>query len=323
MTQKVSSRGIAFIEKEEGVVLHVYLDSVQIPTAGCGHVLTTAERKVLKLGDPITQEQCDKWLKKDIAKVEDAINSRVTVPLTQNQFDALASLAFNIGVESFKGSTLVKKLNKLDYHGAAQEFLKWNHAGGEVSEGLTNRRKREAVLFLIGTPTAFQAAPGITSVTSTQGSITTSSPPSEERAGGDARNHPREPPALNNQPTPSQAPTSSPKTVQLPPSTGGTAQATKLAWQLPAFSTIFVTVISSIQSLVDHGYLKADEIGSKVFAFFIVNWQFVVYLAVAVIGYLCVKKCLSYVPSIIQFINHSDKSTYDVNFVPHGQEGQA
>jgi uncharacterized membrane protein (DUF4010 family) len=84
-------------------------------------------------------------------------------------------------------------------------------------------------------------------------------------------------------------------------------------------------VISAVQSLVDHGYLKASEIGDKVFGFFVVNWQFIIYLAIAVIGYLAVKKILSVGLTAMQFINHANNSEQDVIFVPHGtvQDGGA
>ncbi len=72
----------------------------------------------------------------------------VTVPLNQNQFDALVSLTYNIGSGAFNNSTLLKKLNKGDYQGAADQFLVWNKAGGKVMKGLVRRREAEQALFL-------------------------------------------------------------------------------------------------------------------------------------------------------------------------------
>ena len=330
MARKVSPQGIKFIEAQEGTVYHVYLDSAGRLTAGTGHLLTVAERQQWKLGIMVTQEQVDKWLENDLATVEWTLNERVRVPLTQNQIDACASFTFNEGSQAFSGSTLLKKINQGNYQGAADEFPKWDkeHHGGKLvhNDGLHKRRLREQKLFLTpdaivpGTPPIFSPPSTGLSKNDTQAL----NPPSEERVGGDDdRNSSIEPPTSVIPPTPSTGtPTPVIKTVSLPPSTGGTAKAVKIAWQLPSVSVIFAFIIGSIQSLVDHGYIKADEVGNKVFAFFIVNWQFIIYLAIAVIGYLCVKKVLSYVPSILQFINHSDKSTYDVNFVPHGQEGR-
>ena len=82
----------------------------------------------------------------DLKKFESAVN-QVKVPLNQNQYDALVSLAYNIGVGAFLSSTLFKKLNTKDYKGAAEQFDRWNRAGGKVMRGLTNRRAKERKLF--------------------------------------------------------------------------------------------------------------------------------------------------------------------------------
>ena len=70
------------------------------------------------------------------------------VELTQGQFDALVSFAYNVGSRALSTSTLLKKLNAGDIKGAADEFLRWNKSGGKVMPGLTNRRKAERALFL-------------------------------------------------------------------------------------------------------------------------------------------------------------------------------
>jgi lysozyme len=84
----------------------------------------------------------------DLKKFEAAVNNAVTVPLSQNQFDALVSLAYNIGTNAFSGSTLVKKLNSNDFRGAADQFDVWVNAGGKRMQGLVNRRGKEKALFL-------------------------------------------------------------------------------------------------------------------------------------------------------------------------------
>ncbi len=71
----------------------------------------------------------------------------LTVEVTQNQFDALVSFAFNLGPANLKSSTLLRKVNSGDVNGAADEFLKWNHAGGQGPAGLTARRNAEKTLF--------------------------------------------------------------------------------------------------------------------------------------------------------------------------------
>ncbi len=77
----------------------------------------------------------------------------MTVPVTQQQFDAMVSLAFNVGAHAFSKSTLVRKLNAGDVRGAADEFLRWNKAGGQVLDGLVRRRRAERDLFLTGVQT--------------------------------------------------------------------------------------------------------------------------------------------------------------------------
>src|SRR5690348_9873974 len=105
---KTSPHGIKLLENREGVRLTVYKDSKGIPTVGVGHVVLPEDG--LKLGDKITQAQCDAFLAHDLGKCENAVNGAVKVPMTQNQFDAMVSFAFNIGVEGFKTSSVVRKL---------------------------------------------------------------------------------------------------------------------------------------------------------------------------------------------------------------------
>jgi len=75
------------------------------------------------------------------------VREKVKVPLTDQQYSALSSFAYNVGPTHFSSSTLVKKLNAGDYEGAASEFKKWNKAGGKELEGLSRRRAAEAALF--------------------------------------------------------------------------------------------------------------------------------------------------------------------------------
>ena len=91
-------------------------------------------------------ELLEKVVNKDFA---DKIFPAIKVPVAQNQFDAMCSLAYNIGTGSFLKSTLLKKVNAGDFIGASEEFLKWNKSGGKELLGLTRRRKREQDLFKI------------------------------------------------------------------------------------------------------------------------------------------------------------------------------
>jgi lysozyme len=144
---KTSAAGRKAISDREGVRLKAYQDSVGIWTVGVGHT-AAAGPPAPKRGTTITAAECDDILSRDLAKFERAVTSAVKVPLTQSQFDALVSLAFNIGGGAFAKSTLVKRLNKGDLAGAADAFMSWNKAGGRVLAGLTTRRKAEREQFL-------------------------------------------------------------------------------------------------------------------------------------------------------------------------------
>lgn len=134
---------IDIIKKHEGLRLEAYLPTPNdVWTIGYGHTHTTQQ------GMKITAGQAESLLRKDITWVEKAVNKLVVVPLTQNQFDALSSLVFNIGEGGFSSSTLLRLLNSGDYEGAANQFLRWNRQKGRVLNGLTKRREEERKLFL-------------------------------------------------------------------------------------------------------------------------------------------------------------------------------
>ena len=140
----ISQFGIDAIKDYEGVRLKAYDDGVGIWTIGVGHT------KGVKRGDEITMAQVDEFLRADLEDAESAVRLNVKVPLEQCQFDALVSFVFNVGAVAFKSSTLLKKLNAGGYDGAADEFLRWNKAGGRVLAGLTKRRISERMMFLEG-----------------------------------------------------------------------------------------------------------------------------------------------------------------------------
>ena len=79
---------------------------------------------------------------------QNAVNTLVTWNINQNQFDALVSFAYNLGVKNLQNSTLIKKINLGNIPGASLEFVKWVYAGGKVVKGLQNRREKERLLFL-------------------------------------------------------------------------------------------------------------------------------------------------------------------------------
>ena len=146
-SQKVITAGINLICSFEGLRLNAYDDGVGVWTIGFGTTSYPNGVKV-KRGDTCTTEQAKAYMTHDLKKFESAVNSVVTMSINQNQFDALVSLAYNIGTNAFKNSTLVKKLNAGDIRGAAAQFNVWNKGGGKVMQGLVNRRAKEKSLFL-------------------------------------------------------------------------------------------------------------------------------------------------------------------------------
>lgn len=144
---KISNRGLELIKDFEGFSSSSYLDVVNIPTIGFGNTFYEDGRKV-KLGEQISKTDALKLLEvianRDFA---DKIFPSIKVKVTQNQFDAMVSLAYNIGAGAFLKSTLLKKVNAGDFAGAGEEFLRWNKANGKEVLGLTRRREREKQLF--------------------------------------------------------------------------------------------------------------------------------------------------------------------------------
>ena len=129
------------IIEEEGFKTKAYYDSQGNLTIGVGHLIKKGESH-LKTTE-LTYEQVIDLLRSDMRGCGDAIDNAIRVPLRQSQFDALYSLCFNIGEDKFKKSTVVRKLNTGDYHGAADAILMWNQP-----PELVKRRKRERELFL-------------------------------------------------------------------------------------------------------------------------------------------------------------------------------
>jgi lysozyme len=138
-----SKNGLALTKQFEGCKLTAYQDSVGVWTIGYGHTGTFADP-----GKTITQAFADQLLLADIAKFEAGVLKLVRAAINQNQFDALVDFSFNLGLGNLGSSTLLKKLNAGDIKGAAEEFLRWDKAGGKVLAGLTRRRKAERELFL-------------------------------------------------------------------------------------------------------------------------------------------------------------------------------
>ena len=146
---RISEKGLNLIKKYEGFSSRPYMCPANVPTIGYGSTYYPNGTKVKLSDDSISEEEATQILKyiaqKDFGS---AVNKFVIVDLTQNQFDALVSFAYNIGRTAFENSTLLKLLNRGEYEAATEQFEKWNKSGGRVLSGLTKRRFDEQKLFL-------------------------------------------------------------------------------------------------------------------------------------------------------------------------------
>jgi GH24 family phage-related lysozyme (muramidase) len=138
-----SDSGLDVIRRFEGFSATPYRDA-QGWSIGFGHFILPGEKYTT-----ITKEKANELLKQDAATAAAEVRKSVTVPLNQNQFDALVSLTYNIGTGAFRSSTLLKRLNEGDYTAAADQFARWNKSQGETLAVLTDRRKSERDLFLL------------------------------------------------------------------------------------------------------------------------------------------------------------------------------
>jgi lysozyme len=133
----------------------MYRDSANLPTIGCGHLLTKDELSSGKLHSIIcdwhaglTTDQVTQLLQADITATEFGVNAAIGVPLRQHQYDALVSFTFNAGVTAFRHSTLVKKINSNLFDQVPDQLRRWVYAGGQKQEGLVQRRESEVSQWL-------------------------------------------------------------------------------------------------------------------------------------------------------------------------------
>lgn len=138
--------GKDLIKELEGYSSKAYPDEAGHWTIGYGHKIRPNETYL-----NITAEKADELLSKDLSAAENVVNSTVKVPLSQNQFDALVSFVYNIGGNAFLNSTLLKKLNLKQYGEVGSEMARWKYITKDgkkvVSNGLVNRRQKEATVF--------------------------------------------------------------------------------------------------------------------------------------------------------------------------------
>jgi lysozyme len=145
---KTSQQGLKLIERFEGLSLTPYKDCIGLYTIGVGHLIGDGRSLPSSWNRTLTVNECYELLASDVTKFELGIARYITAKLTQNQFDALVSFAFNLGLGTLQRSSLRQKLNRGDQEGAIKTWLKYNMAGGQVVKGLNLRRKAEVSLFL-------------------------------------------------------------------------------------------------------------------------------------------------------------------------------
>jgi len=149
MARKMNVEGLELLKRWEGLRLKAYRDAGGVLTIGYGHT-SAAGKPLVYEGMRISGHQAEEILARDLRQYERAVEGSVKVPLTDNQFAALVSFCYNVGVGVFKRSTLLKRLNAGDYDAVPAELMKWTRAGSKRLKGLENRRAAEAGLWVKG-----------------------------------------------------------------------------------------------------------------------------------------------------------------------------
>lgn len=145
---ELSTPGILFIKDNEGCILKPYKKSADRWTIGIGTTYYPNGKPVTENDPVITEEDAERFLTFVCDKICTQMSELITVVLDQYQTDALIDFIYNVGIKNFTNSTLLKKLNLGYYEAAADEFLVWKYASGQVMVGLEKRRQRELELFI-------------------------------------------------------------------------------------------------------------------------------------------------------------------------------
>lgn len=147
----ISAQGLDLLIQREALSKKTYRDSKGLLTIGVGHLLTKKELRsgLISIKDVqvswpngLTFQQCLDLYRQDLIRFERAVNQHVSVEISQHQYDALVSFAFNVGTTAFKRSTLVRTLNQHDYHRATREFARWR-----IPPTIISRRAGEQAQF--------------------------------------------------------------------------------------------------------------------------------------------------------------------------------
>lgn len=140
---KTTRNGLDLIREAEGLRLEAYLCPAGVLTCGYGHT-----GKDVKEGMKIQSHKATEWLMKDVLNIEKQIDSVLKVELNENQYDAIVSFVYNLGIGNFKSSTLLRKINSNPNDPTiANEFKRWVYSGKTVLPGLVTRRQKEADLY--------------------------------------------------------------------------------------------------------------------------------------------------------------------------------
>jgi len=143
--RRVTQEGLNLIMRFEGLRLEPYDDAAGLPTIGYGHLIRPGEA----FGEEITEEEAEALLRNDLGVAERAVLRLIHVPLTDRQFDALASFTFNLGSGALQRSTLRQKVNHEEHAEVPPEFKRWVWAGGRKLNGLVRRRAAEAQRYQV------------------------------------------------------------------------------------------------------------------------------------------------------------------------------
>tara|TARA_R110002012_G_scaffold321835_1_gene551702 strand:+ start:1085 stop:1540 length:456 start_codon:yes stop_codon:yes gene_type:complete len=145
---KTSNKGLEIIKKHEGLRLKPYLCPANVPTIGYGATYYPNGAKVNMTNGSITEQYAEDMLKDMLVRYEDGVSRYVQVQLNQNQFDALVSFAYNLGLGALKSSTLLKRINENPCDpDIKMQFKRWVKADGKTLTGLVKRRKEESKLY--------------------------------------------------------------------------------------------------------------------------------------------------------------------------------
>jgi GH24 family phage-related lysozyme (muramidase) len=144
---QINEDGLLIVKSFEGLELVAYQDTVGVWTIGYGHTSMAGPPQVVP-GMAITEAEAERILRQDLTMFESGVNDELTINTHPDQFSAMVSFAFNVGLGAYRDSTLLRKHNGGDFVGAADEFLRWVYAGGQRLPGLERRRQAERALYL-------------------------------------------------------------------------------------------------------------------------------------------------------------------------------